>query len=770
VAVVAVGAWAGATLIGRARASRPAGATVTRAGSAKFVGTQACRSCHTEEFQRWTGSQHDRAMQHAREGAVLGDFRDVRFTEGRITSTFFRRGGKYIVRTDAADGTLRDFEIKYTFGVEPLQQYLVEMPDGRVQALPVAWDSRPREAGGQRWFHLYPGQGIEHGDDLHWTGRMQNWNFMCADCHSTDVRRGYDAQKDQFRTTWSEISVGCEACHGPGSRHVDWAKRPRALRRMFWRDDGMTVRLTERAGVRWAVDPATGHPVRSVPRTTDREVQLCAQCHARRAQIAEGYVAAGARFDDHYVADLIMPGLYHADGQQKDEVYTYGSFLQSRMYHAGVTCSDCHDPHTQKLRAPGNQVCTQCHTAARYDAPAHDFHPARGDGARCVSCHMPATTYMAVDPRRDHSIRVPRPDQTVRLGVPNACNGCHADRTADWAAGQVRSWYGHDPSGFQRFAEAFHADERDAPDAATALAGVSGDPAQPAIVRASALARLANRPGALALDVARAARSDPDPAVRRAALLVLEQLPPRERVAVAGPLLGDSSRTVRLQAAWLLAPASGELGGGERVAFARAADEFIAAERHNADRPEGRLALGTFLAQLGRGSDAAAEYRAAMRLAPTLPAPYVNLADLARAAGQEADAERTLREGLAALPNDADLHHALGLSLARSGRVSDAVAELQRAASLRPDRPELAYAYAVALHSAGRVQEAMRTLEAARARHPTNADLLFALATFHRDAGETDAAIRDAELLTRITQGDPQAEALLESLRRRPPP
>jgi tetratricopeptide (TPR) repeat protein len=708
-------------------------------------------------------------MQHARDGAVLGDFRDARFTEGRITSTFSRRGEKYVVRTDAADGTLRDFEITYTFGVKPLQQYLVEMAGGRIQPLSIAWDSRPKASGGQRWFHLYPGEGIEHGDELHWTGRMQNWNFMCADCHSTDVRRGYDAQKDQFRTTWSEISVGCEACHGPASRHVAWAGRPRLLRAIAGQDDGLTVRLTERAGVRWSADPASGRPVRSAPRTTDREVQLCAQCHARRAQIAEGFVAAGARFDDHYVPDLITPGLYHADGQQRDEVYTYGSFLQSRMYHAGVTCSDCHDPHTQAPRAPGNQLCAGCHAAERYDTPAHHFHPAAGEGARCVSCHMPATTYMGVDPRRDHSIRLPRPDQTVTLGVPNACNGCHTDRTADWAARQTRSWYGHDPSGFQRFAEAFHADERDAPDATAALARVSGDPAQPAIVRASALARLANRPGALALDAARAARGDPAPAVRRAALLVLERLPTSERVALAGPLLGDPSRAVRLQAAWVLAPASGELGAGERGAFARAADEFIASARRNADRPEGRLALGSFLAQLGRGSEAAAEYRAAMRLAPALPAPYVNLADLARAAGREAEAERTLREGLAVLPNDADLHHALGLSLARSGRVTDAVTALQRAASLGPDRPELTYAYAVALHTAGRVREAIRTLEAARARHPTNADLLFALATFHRDAGETDAAIRAAERLAAVMQGDPQAEALLRSLGQRPP-
>jgi predicted CXXCH cytochrome family protein len=733
-----------------------------------LVGWQSCRSCHVDEFQRWSGSQHQRAMQHARSGTVLGDFENASFVYGKITSTFFRRGGKYFVRTDAADGTLKDFEVKYTFGVEPLQQYLVEMPDGRVQALPVAWDSRSKAEGGQRWFHLYPGQGIEHADPLHWTGRMQNWNFMCADCHSTNVQKGYDPATDRFRTTWSEISVGCEACHGPGSRHEKWASAPGLVRALLWRGNGLTAQLTERRGVHWATDSTTGLPRRSVPRTTNAEVEVCAQCHSRRAQVAEGHVA-GAPFHDSYIPDLIVTGIYHADGQQRDEDYTYGSFLQSRMFHAGVTCSDCHDPHTQTLRAPGNAVCTQCHTPARFDTPAHTMHPTGSQGAQCVSCHMPATTYMQVDPRRDHSIRVPRPDQTVSLGVPNACNACHTDRSAAWAAQQVRSRWGHDPQGFQRFAEAFAADDSARAAAPAALAGVAQDATEPPFVRASALARLAGSGGPAERETARLSLGDPDPMVRRAALLALEQTPPEERVAVAAPLLRDSSRIVRLQAAWMLAPISTGLTSDEdREAFTRAAGEFVASQRFNADRPENRITLGNFFAQMGRVGEAAAEYRAAIHLAPRFSAAYVNLADLMRTAGREADAERTLREGLAEAPDDADLHHALGLSLARSGRLADAVAELGRASALAPDRPDLAYAYAVGLHSAGRVREAIATLETALGRHPSDHDLLFALATFHRDAGEIDAAIRYAERLAAVSPGDPEASGLLRSLQQSP--
>ena len=730
-----------------------------------FVGTKTCASCHSAEYAAWEGSHHDRAMEPAVPASVLGDFDDASFTYGSVTSTFFRRGDRYFVRTDASDGSVRDFEVRYTYGVEPLQQYLIELSGGHVQPLSIAWDSRPAPEGGQRWFHLYPGEGVEHSDPLHWTGRQQNWNFTCADCHSTNVRKGYDAEADRFQTTWSEIDVSCEACHGPGSEHRRWASTPGIVRALLWRDAGLTARLDEREDVRWTVDPSSGRPARSVPRETSTEVAVCAQCHSRRAQISEGYVA-GAPLDDYYVQSLLMPGLYYPDGQQLDEVYTHGSFLQSRMFHAGVTCSDCHDPHSQELRAPGNQLCGQCHTASRYDAPAHTFHPPGSEGARCVSCHMPETTYMQVDPRRDHSIRVPRPDLSVSLGVPNPCTQCHTDRDAEWAAAEVRSRLGRDAAGFQDFAAAFHADDRRAPGAAVELRRLASRPGGPAIVRASALARLAAHPGRAGRDAAALALADPDVMVRRAALTVLESADPRERIALVAPLLRDSSRAVRIHAAWALADVAPGLGNeADREAFARAAEEFIAAQRSNADRAEIRVTLGNFLVRLGRSGEAAAEYRAAIRLAPGMAAGYLYLAELLRGAGQEPDAERTLREGLTRSPRDASLHHALGLSLARTGRVEAAVAELARAAALEPADAGLAYAYAVALHSSGRAPEAVRVLDAALERHPADRSLLFALATFHRDAGRRREAVEYATRLAEAFPDDVEARQLLRSLR-----
>jgi predicted CXXCH cytochrome family protein len=640
-----------------------------------------------------------------------------------------------------------------------LQQYLLELPRGRFQAFTVAWDTRPKEQGGQRWFHLQPGERIAASDELHWTGPQYNWNFMCADCHSTGLRKNYDAAQDRYATSWSEISVGCEGCHGPGSGHVAWAK---AGSDKASPDRGLTVALDERKGVAWTVDAATGNATRSRERGPSVEVGVCAQCHARRGQIADGY-QPGRSFLDHYRPALLSPRLYHPDGQQRDEVYDWGSFLSSRMHQRGVTCSDCHEPHGGTLRAPGNAVCAQCHAPAKYEASGHHLHRPGSAGASCAGCHMPPTTYMVIDPRHDHSIRVPRPDLSVSLGVPNACTSCHRDRAPAWAA-SVLATRGRRPEGFQRFAAAFARADAGRPAAIAELVAVAGDAAQSPLARASALSRLAGRPSPDALAAARRGLGDADPLVRQAAIQLFESLPARERLPVA-PLLADPVRLVRMEAAGVLAtvPATA-LTEAQRGAFERAAEEYVAGQRFNADRPEHRVNLGSFFAARGQGADAERELRAALALDRRYVPAYVNLADLHRAQGREADAERALREGLAAMPASAPLHHALGLSLARSRRMEKGVIELGRAAALSPDDARFAYVHAVALHSAGKRAEALRVLERTLARHPGDRDTLVALATFNRDAGNRAAARDYARRLAAAFPGDPEASSLARSL------
>ncbi|HYL57719.1 MAG TPA: cytochrome c3 family protein, partial [Candidatus Acidoferrales bacterium] len=460
------------------------GAELPAARLARFAGTNTCGGCHQSELKLWMGSHHQLAMQPATDATVLGDFKDASVAYGGVKSRFFRRGAKFMVNTDGPDGALHDYEIKFTFGVSPLQQYLIELPGGRLQAFGIAWDSRPRERGGERWFHLYPGRAVTSHDTIHWTGIDQTWNFMCADCHSTNVRKNYDPATRTFATSYAEIDVACEACHGPGSNHVEWANK-RGDWRQFDANKGLQIALDERKGVAWPINPGTGNASRSLPRTSERELQMCARCHSRRAEIHEDYVH-GQPVGDDYRVSLLDDNLYYPDGQIKDEVYEYGSFIQSKMFHAGVTCSDCHEPHSLKLRADGNALCAQCHSPQKYDSGAHHFHPKSSAGARCVECHMPARTYMVVDERRDHSIRIPRPDLSVKLGTPNACNHCHANKPAEWAAATVAKWYGHAPMGYQKFAETLHAGLLGEPGAAHSLEALVADVEQPAIARASA--------------------------------------------------------------------------------------------------------------------------------------------------------------------------------------------------------------------------------------------------------------------------------------------
>lgn len=621
---------------------------------ATYVGAARCAECHAAEDSAWRSSQHAVAMQVARPGTVLGRFAGDSLVHGDLTTTFARRGDRFVVRTEDDRGTIRDLDVRYTFGVFPLQQYLIGFPGGRLQPLPYAWDARPAAAGGQRWFALDPLPRPHPSDETHWAGRYANWNHMCADCHSTAVRKGYDAASDTFRTTYAEVDVACEACHGPASRHVAWASRPRWWRAFAGDPVPLPARLDERRGVQWLKDTSGRGIARSTPRRTDREIEVCAQCHARREHFADGY-EAGAPYFDFYSPMLLLPGLYHADGQQRAEVFGYGSFLQSRMYAAGVTCSDCHEPHSQKLRRPGNAVCTQCHGAARYDGSAHTFHRTGGAGSTCVGCHMPDTTYMGIDRRHDHSLRIPRPDLSVRLGVPNACNRCHTDRDARWVEERVRAWYGHTPAGFQRFAGAFAADERGDAGAEDSLATVARDATQPMIARASALARLAHHPGDAAQEAALRGLRDPHPLVRRAAMEIVGAWPPSARVGATAPLLSDSTRVVRQQAAWLLAPVADSLPTEVRRRFDRAAAELVASHRYNADRATSRLTLGAFYLMRGQLEDAAGESRAAIRLAPYDPQGYVNLAGVRVAQGRIADAEATLREGRARVPDDEEL-------------------------------------------------------------------------------------------------------------------
>ena len=704
---------AGAALLFRSLDQDPRGAQAT------FVGRAACASCHEAQARDWAGSHHDLAMDVATDSTVLGDFENAEFQYEAVVSKFYRGDGRFFVLTDGPDGTLQEYRITHTFGVDPLQQYLVELTGGRLQALSIAWNSRPASEGGQRWFHLYPNDHVTHADVLHWTRRSQNWNHMCSECHSTNIRKNYRPDTQTYETSWSEIDVSCEACHGPGSKHVKWAKRPAWLGALFQRDDvGLEIRLDERTGVTWSLDAATGQPRRSAPRRTEKEVQMCARCHSRRSELVEGYRWGEPLLQTHLPA-LLNETLYQPDGQIEGEVYEHGSFLQSRMYHAGVTCSDCHDPHSLALKAPGNQVCLRCHETPRYESARHHFHTVGGQGSRCVDCHMPTRTYMVVDPRHDHGFRVPRPDLSVRLGTTNACNDCHKNRPASWAAQKIVDWYGREPRGYQDFASALHAGRTAAAGAEDDLVRVLRDRAQPAIARATAAAALQRWQSQASATALGEATQDPEPIVRIGAAQGLAGLPPDRRWVIGRRLLRDPVRVVRVEAAGILADAATTSPSLEdRADLDRAAADYVAAQALVSDQPEGLVNLGNFYAARDNPARADSLYRAALRLDPDWVPAYVNLADILRAARRDDEGERVLRSGLGRAPDSAPLHYALGLLLVRKGDKAEAMTHLGRAADLAPAEARFVYVYAVGLHGEGRQAEARAVVRRALERMP----------------------------------------------------
>ena len=725
---------------------------------ATFVGSGACQSCHEAEYGDWVGSHHELAMQLATGDTVLGDFNDVSFDYYGETTRFFRRDDDFYVTTVDGSGQVRDFKVAYVFGVEPLQQYLIVFPGGRLQTLAFSWDTRPSAEGGQRWFHVYEGEYIAPDDSLHWTGLQQNWNYMCAECHSTNVSMGYDAKSDSFNTTWSEISVGCEACHGPGSTHVRLAEGGVEAGAF-----GLEVDLDDRDGAAWVINLETGIAARSEARTEpQQQPEACGRCHARRGIIAPDYEYGEPLAHTHLPA-LLDEGLYFADGQILDEVYVYGSFLQSRMYAAGVTCTDCHNPHSNKLMAGSspNDVCAQCHLPATFATAEHAGHVP--DQAGCVDCHMASRTYMVVDDRRDHSFRIPRPDLTAKIGTPSACANCHADLEAAEAAAAIDGWGEPDKAVRPHFAEAIDAARRGF--ANDQLREIAQNPEHPGIARATAMSLLAQPFGSADFRLLGAELGSPDPLVRIAALRQLRSLPADLRMRLPGAaLLADPVRGARIEAAAAYAGMSDLLPLEQARAFGSAATDLRTAYESIANRPEALVALATFESAEGDVSKAVRLYEQALRIEPRAVTARANLADTLRRLGEEGRAEDLLYEGLAIDEDSAALRHALGLSFVRSGRREEALAELRRAAELAPANPRFTYVLGIALNSMGQQAEAVGVLLDAHARFEGDFEIAMGLATVLRDSGDPDAALDVAYALARRHPEDQNVVALLRSL------
>ncbi len=699
---------------------------------ATYAGSDKCQSCHEKEHSLWKDSHHYQAMLPASDETVLGDFSGSEFEYAGTHSRFYQKDGKFFVETDNEKGELQEFEIRYTFGFYPLQQYLVPFPNGRYQALNIVWDSRLEAEGGQRWVHLYPGEAVTHEDGLHWTGSFQNWNSRCAACHSTRLEKNYSNTADSYQTSWTEINLGCEACHGPASSHLAWAASTQDTPAKT-DHAAFTFSLADRGP--WG--PGKSGAVNTLTRLDGKRPQgqigMCGACHARRSEMSEDH--SGKAFDDLFQLRLLEDGYYFPDGQINDEVYVYGSFLQSSMSQSGVVCSNCHDPHSNKVLADDNSLCTQCHDNKTYNNAEHHHHPEKSNGSSCVNCHMPVKTYMVVDDRHDHSFRVPEPRLTLELGTPNTCNQCHTDKDARWALTALENWgvsseirASHAPI----LARARQGDAGVLPE----LMALANDPAVPGIIRATAVLEIGAFPSRETMQALQQHLGSKDMLVRAAAARSLGFLPVAQRYQLLQPLISDPIKSVRMEVAGQLSElALTQLPAQYAEELTTLREEYLETLKLNADMPEAQLNLGNYYIATGDGLQAEKAYRQAINLSPAFTPALLNLADLYRANGLDRQAATLLEKAVKMSPEDPATHHAMGLALVRQKNLDEAVEFLGKAAELDPASVRYAYVYAVALYENKRHDQAISVLEAALEKQPGNQEIIAALGSYYQQQG-----------------------------------
>ncbi|MFV0237252.1 MAG: tetratricopeptide repeat protein [Flavobacteriales bacterium] len=616
--------------------------------STDFIGNTSCIECHQKEFNDWKGSHHDKAMMIANDSTILGNFDDEVLIRKGQTHRFYKKNKEFYVLTDSENGEMKEYKIKYTFGFTPIQQYLVEFGKGRLQVLALTWDDLKKE-----WFYMadevYKNQSVTHKNWLHWTNQAQNWNGMCAECHSTNLKKNYDLKTDSYQTTWSELNVSCEACHGPASGHLKWTKSQNEK----WKNYGFQKDLN--------------------PSDNKEFVENCARCHSRRS-IFEDYHYQWKSSLDHMIPSTVATPFYHSDGQVKEEDYVYGSFLQTKMYQQGVRCNDCHNVHSTKLKLEGNLLCTQCHDAKQYNTENHHHHSSNSKGAKCINCHMPGQYFMGRDFRRDHSFRIPRPDVSKKIKSPNACNQCHENKTVDWAIQKTEEWYGK--SKIKHHGLTFYEADLKVDSSYQNLKEIIENKENPLIIRRTGLELLAkNYPKKNQELIPYLTEKEATLRYQGIVDLRVEE----STVSKIVPLLKDSVKAIRIQAAFALAAYQELISNEHKESFNKSLEEYIAVQEYNYDFPTAKLSLANLYVNLKDYEKAEKHFKAAVKQDPNLYQAQLNLAYLYNFTNRKEKAVNTFKTYLEHNSEDYNTVYSLGLLLAEIGHYEEAVLYLEKA-------------------------------------------------------------------------------------------
>jgi predicted CXXCH cytochrome family protein len=696
----------------------------------KYAGSATCKDCHADAYNAWHQSQHagaERLIDYAIDTPAFTGHPQIK--HGSQTSTVRTEDGEFQVVTLGAANVVEPFPVERIIGIEPLRQCLIPAPGGRYQITELAYDPANKE-----WFDIYGNEDRQPHEWGHWSNRGMNWNSMCAACHNTGLSKNYNPADDTYDTAFAELGVGCEACHGPADAHLQWQqKHPNQ------KNDPTAPRLE-----------------------ADRVVATCGSCHARRSELTGKFVP-GEKFLDHYRPEIPNEtDVFYADGQVHGENYEYTSFTMSRMHQVGVRCINCHDPHAGKLRLPGNDMCMSCHkeNPKTIDPGPHSHHDLAGAGGQCVNCHMPLTTYMQRDPRRDHGFTIPDPLLTQQFGIPNACNRCHTDKDVDWAVDAIQKWYGDrmnrpTRARAQLIARAKRADStviqpllamlktEAIPTWRAVAAGLLGQWVDQPSVQASLQSRL----------------TDADPLVRSTAISALDPLADQMAPRLSG-LLTDPVRLVRTQAAWTLR--------SQIDLDTLAGRDLIANLMHNADQPGGALMLGQFHANRRQYDEAIQWHRQAVEWEPYAAPARHELAITYSAAGRPKDALVEAEKAAQLEPDVGIYQQSLGLARAEAGDLDGAIEALKKAVQVEPTFIRAWYNLGLALHGQKQSNEAIAALSRAADLAPNDPNYVFTLATVFRDVGNLPAAQAAAQHVLTLDPTHQGAHGLLRSLTQKP--
>ena len=723
---------------------------------ATFVGNSSCKECHEIAYNNWKNSDHDKAMDYANDSSVLGDFNDLKVTFRGVESHFYKKEGKYFVFTEGPEGKMGDFEITNTFGVRPLQQYLITFDNGRLQCLPIAWDTQQN-----KWFHLadsvYPSMDIPPHDWLYWTNNGQNWNGMCAECHSTNLKKNYDPNTQIYTTSFSEIDVSCEACHGPASKHLSWAE------------------LEDDKKEEW---PFAGFEHKSIDLNGEEMLNQCAFCHARRSSLSD-FSSDGDHYLNQFIPQLIDEQFYYFDGQIKEEDYVFTSFTQSRMHTRHIKCSDCHEPHNLRTKQQGNLLCLQCHNYEKYDNESHHFHKKtgqgqsermtengfydKGDGTQCVDCHMTGKVYMGVDFRRDHNFRIPRPDVSMRVGSPDACTSCHREMKQQEAADIIDKWF-PGTSKKDNYGDLFHNISQGKDNAIYKLDRLLEDTSKSIMQRASALQYISRVNLQDGIKMIEPLLNDSSPLLRFSAVQYYWNTDPDISVNKMLNALNDSLKAIRIAALTnLYALNYVPTDSVVKRRYEKVEKEYISYLEYSADFAASRHNLGIYYANKGEVDKAILNLKEAIRIDDKYFPAMLELAVLYSQMGKSDIAEKWLLYTIANDPGNLRATYYLGLLKAENKEYDQAVKYFEKAIEIDPYNPRYYYNLSFVYQEQNNNAKAEENLLKSIQLDPNNRDYLYAAAYFYKKIGDNDKALSLASALIDRYPDDPVVKDFLLS-------